>query len=55
MSKSNQFFKEEMATLERKLKRVQRDYVRAMRITKNVDWLGDTDVLNYKPVLSRGH
>lgn len=55
MSKSNPFFKEEMATLERKLKRVQRDYVRAMRITKNVDWLGDTDVLNYKPVLSRGH
>lgn len=25
-------------------------YVRAMKITQNVDWLGDTDVLNYKPV-----
>jgi hypothetical protein len=47
---AERFYKEEMATLERKLKRVRRDYVRAMRITQNVDWLGDTDVLNYKPV-----
>ena len=52
---AERFYKEEMATLERKLKKVRRDYVRAMRITQNVDWLGDTDVLNYKPVLSRGN
>ena len=55
ISFAERFYKEEMATLERKLKRVRRDYVRAMKITQNVDWLGDTDVLNYKPVLSRGH
>lgn len=54
ISFAERFYKEEMATLERKLKRVRRDYVRAMNITQNVDWLGDTEVLNYKPVLSRG-
>ena len=44
------FYKDEMTILEQKLKRVRRDYVRAMKITQNVDWIGDTDVLNYKPV-----
>lgn len=44
-------YKEEMAILERMLKRVRRDYVRAMRITQNVDWLGNPEmVFNYKPV-----
>ena len=50
ISFAERFYKEEMATLERKLKMVRRDYVRAMKITQNVDWLGDTDILNYKPV-----
>lgn len=54
ISFAERFYKEEMATLERKLKNVRCDYVRAMKITQNVDWLGDTEVLNYKPVLSRG-
>ena len=44
---AERFYKEEMATLERKLKMVRRDYVRAMKITQNVDWLGDAEVLNY--------
>lgn len=44
------FYKDEMTILEQKLKRVRRDYVRAMKITQNVDWIGDTDVLNYTPV-----
>ena len=39
MSKSNPFFKEEMATLERKLKRVLRDHVRAMKITQNIEYV----------------
>jgi hypothetical protein len=45
------FYKEEMTTLERKFKKIRRDYVRTMKITKNVDWLGDPeDVLKYKPI-----
>lgn len=47
---AERFYKDEMTILERKLKMVRRDYVRAMKITQNVDWIGDTDVLNYKPV-----
>lgn len=47
---AERFYKDEMTILERKLKSVRRDYVRAMKITQNVDWIGDTDVLNYKPV-----
>jgi hypothetical protein len=56
ISFAERFYKEEMATLERKFKKVRRDYVRAMKITQNVDWLGNPEmVLNYKPILSRGH
>lgn len=48
---AERFYKEEMATLERKFKKIRWDYVRAMKITQNVDWLGNPEmVLNYKPV-----
>ena len=36
---AERFYKEEMATLERKLKRVLRDYVRAMKITQNIEYV----------------
>lgn len=39
ISFAERFYKEEMAILKRKLKRVQCDYVRAMRITQNTEYV----------------
>lgn len=39
ISFAERFYKEEMAILKRKLKRVQRDYVMAMKITQNTEYV----------------
>jgi hypothetical protein len=36
---AERFYKEEMATLERKIKKIRHDYVRAMKITQNVEFV----------------